>query len=74
MYEYIEIGDCEMAICGGVSSILSPEIFIPLCKARMMSTVGQCQTFCDSADGYARGEGCGVLLLKKLSKVNYFRI
>ena len=58
-----------MAICGGVSSILSPESFIPLCKARMMSTIGQCQTFCDSADGYARGEGCGVLLLKKLSKV-----
>ena len=62
-------GDCEMAICGGVSCIVSPETFIPLCRARMMSAVGQCQTFCDTADGYARGEGCGIVILKKMSQV-----
>lgn len=60
-----------MAICGGVSSIISPEIFIPLCRAGLMSVVGQCQTFCDSADGYARGEGCGILILKKLNQVRF---
>ena len=63
-------GDCEMSVCGGVSSIITPETFIPLCRARMMSAVGQCQTFCDTADGYARGEGCGMVILKKLSKVH----
>ena len=62
-------GDCELAICGGVSNIISPETFIPLCRARMMSATGQCQTFCDTADGYARGEGCGIVILKKLSQV-----
>ena len=63
------IGDCEMAVCGGVSSIITPEQFIPLCRARMMSAVGQCQTFCDTADGYARGEGCGIVILKRLDQV-----
>ena len=63
-----------MAICGGVNSIISPETFIPLCRAKMMSATGQCQTFCDSADGYARGEGCGIVVLKKLSQVHVCRI
>lgn len=58
-----------MAICGGVSSIVSPAPFIALCKARMMSAVGQCQTFCDTADGYARGEGCGIVMLKTVKRV-----
>ncbi|KAL4229457.1 hypothetical protein ACF0H5_012495 [Mactra antiquata] len=64
----IRTGDCEMAVCGGVSSIISPDTFIALCKARMMSATGQCQTFCDTADGYARGEGCGVVILKSYKK------
>jgi len=58
-----------MAMCGGVSSIISPDTFIALCKARMMSETGQCQTFCDTADGYARGEGCGMVILKSYKKV-----
>lgn len=62
-----------MAVCGGVSSIITPETFIPLCKARMMSAAGQCQTFCNSADGYARGEGCGIVILKKLSQVHFVK-
>ncbi|WAQ97510.1 PPSD-like protein [Mya arenaria] len=64
----IRSGDCCQAICGGVSSIMYPDMFISLSKARMMSTVGQCQTFCDTADGYARGEGCGVVILKPLKQ------
>ncbi|CAG2245475.1 Polyketide synthase PksL,Highly reducing polyketide synthase 40,Highly reducing polyketide synthase lcsC,Narbonolide/10-deoxymethynolide synthase PikA1, modules 1 and 2 [Mytilus edulis] len=55
-----------MAICGGVNSILFPELFIPLSRARMASPSGQCHAFSSNADGYARGEGCGIVILKKL--------
>ena len=58
-----------MAICGGVSFVLNPEVFISLCKARMASPTGKCQAFSKHADGYVRGEGCGIVILKKLSKV-----
>ncbi|XP_060064747.1 uncharacterized protein LOC132545096 [Ylistrum balloti] len=60
----LKSGDCEVAICGGVNSILYPDIFVPLSKARMVSPTGQCQAFSDKADGYARGEGCGIVILK----------
>ncbi|KAJ8318412.1 hypothetical protein KUTeg_003503 [Tegillarca granosa] len=63
----LKTGDCKMAICGGVNSILYPEIFIPLSKARMVSPSGQCQAFSKNANGYARGEGCGIVVLKPLS-------
>jgi acyl transferase domain-containing protein len=59
-----------MAVCGGVSSIITPDQFITLCKARMLSPTGQCQSFCDTADGYGRGEGCGIVILKSYSKVS----
>lgn len=58
-----------MAVCGGVGSILTPDIFIAACKAGIMSSEGQCQAFCDSADGYVRGEGCGILVLKTFEQV-----
>lgn len=60
----LKSGDCDVAICGGVNSILYPDIFVPLSKARMVSPTGQCQAFSDKADGYARGEGCGIVILK----------
>ncbi|XP_041378947.1 phthioceranic/hydroxyphthioceranic acid synthase-like [Gigantopelta aegis] len=63
----LKSGDCNMAVCGGVNAVLTPSIFIQLTKARMLSPTGQCQAFSASADGYARGEGCGVVLLKRLS-------
>ncbi|XP_069131978.1 phenolphthiocerol/phthiocerol polyketide synthase subunit C-like [Argopecten irradians] len=62
----IKSGDCKAAICGGVNSILYPHIFVPLSKARMVSATGQCQAFSDTADGYARGEGCGMVIIKSL--------
>ncbi|KAJ8322392.1 hypothetical protein KUTeg_000863 [Tegillarca granosa] len=61
----IKAGDCSMAICGGVNCILYPDMFVPLSKARMVSPTGQCQAFTAEADGYARGEGCGIVILKK---------
>lgn len=62
----LKMGRSSMAICGGVNSIISPELFIPLSRARMASPTGQCHAFSSNADGYARGEGCGIVILKKL--------
>lgn len=63
-------GRCPIAICGGVSSILSPDLFVALSRARMVSPTGQCQAFSENADGYARGEGCGIVILKRLADVS----
>jgi acyl transferase domain-containing protein/acyl carrier protein len=60
-------GDCRMALAGGVNLILSPEITINFSRARMMAPDGRCKTFDAAADGYVRGEGCGVVVLKRLS-------
>uniref|UniRef100_UPI0037E99B90 phthioceranic/hydroxyphthioceranic acid synthase n=1 Tax=Semicossyphus pulcher TaxID=241346 RepID=UPI0037E99B90 len=62
----IKQGDCEMALCGGVSCIIEPRVFIALSKAKMISPEGTSKPFSRSADGYGRGEGCGVVLLKPL--------
>ncbi|BBZ66357.1 putative polyketide synthase [Mycolicibacterium insubricum] len=60
-------GDCDMAVAGGVNVLLSPVTVIAASRARMLSPVGKCKTFDASADGYVRSEGCGVLVLKRLS-------
>lgn len=61
-----------MAIAGGVSFILDPAVFINLSSARMASPTGKCHTFSINADGYARGEGCGIVIIKRLADVMYF--
>ncbi|XXT21833.1 amino acid adenylation domain-containing protein [Sorangium sp. So ce429] len=63
----LRAGECTMAIAGGVNALLSPEVFVVLSKARMMAADGRCKTFDRAADGYVRGEGCGVVVLKRLS-------
>ncbi|MEM9567852.1 MAG: type I polyketide synthase, partial [Cyanobacteria bacterium P01_E01_bin.34] len=60
-------GECEQAIAGGVQLILSPEVTIGLSRMRALSPDGRCKTFAANADGYGRGEGCGVIVLKRLS-------
>ncbi|WP_420536816.1 SDR family NAD(P)-dependent oxidoreductase [Legionella steelei] len=57
---------CDMAIVGGVHLSLCPEIFIGVTKANMLSALGQCSSFDAKADGYARSEGCGVVVVKRL--------
>mgnify|MGYP000957639041 CR=1 FL=1 len=63
----LKSGDCDLAVAGGVNVLLSPVTFIAASRARMLSPVGHCKTFDASADGYVRSEGCGVLVLKRLS-------
>lgn len=61
-----------MAIAGGVSFILDPDVFVNLSSARMASPTGKCHTFSQNADGYARGEGCGIVIMKRLTDVTSF--
>ena len=60
-------GDCDLALAGGVNVLLSPVITIATSRARMLSPDGRCKTFDAAADGYVRSEGCGMLVLKRLS-------
>lgn len=60
-------GDCDTALAGGVNVLLSPASMVAASRARMLSPDGHCKTFDAAADGYVRGEGCGVLVLKRLS-------
>ncbi|MEV0901809.1 type I polyketide synthase [Actinoplanes sp. NPDC049802] len=59
--------ECDLALCGGVNVISQPRGHIVLSRAGMLSPDGQCKTFDDSADGYGRSEGCGMLVLKRMS-------
>jgi acyl transferase domain-containing protein len=61
-------GESNLALTGGVHYILSPEVMVSFSQARMLSSDGRCKTFDASADGYVRGEGCGVIVLKRLSE------
>ncbi|MFJ6956520.1 beta-ketoacyl [acyl carrier protein] synthase domain-containing protein, partial [Micromonospora aurantiaca (nom. illeg.)] len=59
-------GECATALAGGVNVLLSPGLFVAFQSSGMLSADGRCKTFDASADGYGRGEGCGVVLLKPL--------
>jgi malonyl CoA-acyl carrier protein transacylase len=63
----LRMGECRMALAGGVNVILSPEIGIAFSKAHMMAADGRCKAFDSRADGFVRAEGCGVMVLKRLS-------
>ena len=63
----LRLGECDLALAGGINLILSPEMNICFSKARMMAPDGRCKTFDAAADGYVRGEGCAILVLRRLS-------
>ncbi|KZL50739.1 polyketide synthase [Nodularia spumigena CENA596] len=60
-------GECQLAVAGGVNRILCPEYTINFSQARMLAADGKCKTFDAKADGFVRSEGCGVIILEKLS-------
>lgn len=65
--EHLQEGECDLAIAGGVNLILTPETTINFCKSGMLSVDGRCKTFDAAANGYVRSEGCGIVILKRLS-------
>ncbi|XUL85488.1 type I polyketide synthase [Streptomyces galilaeus] len=63
----LRTGECDMALAGGVNVILSPLTTIGLSQFGVMSPDGRCRTFDAGANGFVRGEGCGMVVLKRLS-------
>jgi len=60
-------GESNLCLAAGVNLILSPERTISLSHAQMIAADGRCKTFDAAADGYVQGEGCGVVVLKRLA-------
>ncbi|VWB14606.1 non-ribosomal peptide synthetase/type I polyketide synthase [Burkholderia lata] len=65
--ESLRSRETGMALAGGVNLMLSPEVMVSFSQARMLSPDGRCKTFDAAADGYVRGEGCGMVVLKRLA-------
>ncbi|MBX7434867.1 SDR family NAD(P)-dependent oxidoreductase [Mycobacterium sp. Y57] len=63
----LRTGQSELAIAGGVNLLLSPVVTRSFDRAGAMSPTGACHAFDAAADGFVRGEGCGVAVLKRLS-------
>ena len=62
----LHLGECDVALAGGASVLLSPATMIGFSRAHMLAPDGRCKTFDAAADGYTRGEGCGVIVVKRL--------
>jgi acyl transferase domain-containing protein len=63
----LALGEADLALAGATNLLLTPDTTIALSKARMLAPDGNCKTFEDAADGYVRGEGGAVVVLKRLS-------
>ncbi|MBR8347713.1 type I polyketide synthase [Burkholderia ambifaria] len=63
----LQLGECGLALAAGVNAMLTPHAGINFSRARMLSTERDCHTFDARAKGYVRGEGCAVLVLKRLA-------
>nr|AIU56842.1 anatoxin-a synthetase E polyketide synthase [Cuspidothrix issatschenkoi RM-6] len=59
--------ESNLAIAGGVSLLLSPKLAVGFCQMNVLAKDGRCKTFSDSVDGFVQGEGCGIVILKRLS-------
>jgi acyl transferase domain-containing protein/aryl carrier-like protein len=64
----LRTGEAELALAGGVHLMLSPENFVYVSQIKAVSPDGRCKTFDARADGYGRAEGCGMVVLKRLSE------
>lgn len=65
--EHILAGRCKTAMAGGVTVMITPDGFIGFSQAGMLSPEGKCKAFDASANGFVRGEGAGMVLMKRLS-------
>lgn len=63
----LRLGECDMALAGGVNVILAPETYVAFSRAGMLSPEARCKSFAENADGFIRSEGSGAIVLKRLS-------
>ncbi|WP_186002078.1 type I polyketide synthase [Corallococcus sp. Z5C101001] len=61
-------GECDVALVGGSNLLLSPRMTVYFSKLKALSPDGACKAFDSAANGYVRGEGAGVVVLKRLSQ------
>jgi len=64
----LDRGEVDLALAGGVNALLSPAVIKFMVEIGMLSPTGRCRTFDAAADGYVRGEGCGIVVLKRLAE------
>jgi acyl transferase domain-containing protein len=64
----LQLGECELALVGGVNC-LDASSSLACAVAGMTAADGLCRTFDQAAGGYSRAEGCGVVVLKRMSEV-----
>ncbi|GAB1694993.1 type I polyketide synthase [Krasilnikovia sp. M28-CT-15] len=63
----LRTGECDVALAGGVHLRLAPETTLALARTGALAPDGRCKTFSAAADGFGRSEGCGMIVLKRLS-------
>ena len=63
----LRLEECRLALAGGVNLVLLPDGTVSLSRLRMMAPDGRCKAFDAAADGFVRGEGCGIIVLKRLA-------
>ncbi|MGX1971327.1 SDR family NAD(P)-dependent oxidoreductase [Streptomyces kronopolitis] len=62
----LRAGECDLALAGGVTLMVTPQTFVEFSRLRGLSPTGRCRSFSDDADGAIWGEGAGMLVLKRL--------
>ncbi|MFD9094446.1 SDR family NAD(P)-dependent oxidoreductase [Streptomyces collinus] len=63
----LRAGECDLALAGGVTLMVTPQTFVEFSRLRGLSPTGRCRSFSDDADGAIWAEGAGMLVLKRLS-------
>jgi acyl transferase domain-containing protein len=63
----LRLGESDLALAGGVNALLRPDAFMIFTRWGMLAPDGRCKTFDARADGFVRSEGCGIVVLKRLS-------